>query len=71
MHAIQNDHIIHFNELEFMKKIVLKDGVVDDDEVRAIHEVFDRVDWDKVSDRVKKAFARFCEIYPRGNYLKD
>jgi hypothetical protein len=71
LHAVQNDHVIHSHELEFMKKIALKDGVIDDDEARAIHEIFDRVDLDKVSAKVKLAFSRFSHIYPREKYIEN
>ncbi len=69
LHAVQNDHIIHLQELEFMKKIALKDGVIDDEEARALHEIFDRVNLTKVSARVRTSFENFSELYPRENYL--
>lgn len=69
LHAVQNDHIIHSNELEFMKKIALKDGVIDDEEAHALHKIFDRVDMSKVSARVRTSFESFSELYPREKYL--
>jgi hypothetical protein len=69
LHALGTDHILHSDEMEFLKKIALKDGVIDDDEARVIHELLVRVDESHVSHKVKSQIDAFRVLYPEKNYL--
>lgn len=69
LHALSNDGTLDEHELEFMKKLVLKDGVIDDDEARAIHHLLDHLEGRPVSAKVADALAAFRRLYPRSNYL--
>ncbi|MGF1679162.1 MAG: hypothetical protein ACFCUX_08215 [Candidatus Methylacidiphilales bacterium] len=71
LHALSNDDVIDEHELEFLKKIALKDGVIDDDEARVIHEVLGRVNMDKLSPSVHKTIDQFCALFPREKYLQS
>lgn len=68
LHAIGTDHVLHSHELDFLKKIALKDGVIDDDEARVLHEILGRVDESKVSGKVKSQIEAFKALYPASNY---
>jgi len=70
LHALSNDDTIDAGELEFMKKIALKDGVIDDDEARVIHELLDRIDLNQLSASVHGTIDQFCELYPRDKYIR-
>lgn len=69
LHAFANDGTLDEHELEFMKKLVLKDGVIDDDEARAIHRLLDHLEGHPISAKVASTIATFRQLYPRQNYL--
>ncbi len=47
--AFADDGTIDAHELRFMEKLALKDGVVDEAEIRVLSKIFARLDRDKVS----------------------
>lgn len=69
LHAFANDDTLDDHELEFMKKLVLKDGVIDDEEARAIHRLLDHLEGHPVSAKVASTIAAFRRLFPRENYL--
>ena len=69
LHALSVDNTLHEHELDFMKKLALKDGVVDDAEARALHRIFDHLEGHPVSPKVAHAVAAFRKLFPRENYL--
>jgi|GEM_PF-1166160 hypothetical protein len=69
LHAVDSEGVLHSHELDFLKKIALKDGVIDDDEARVLHEILGRVDLSKVSAKVKTQVEGFKKLYPTDQYL--
>jgi hypothetical protein len=68
LHAVDNEGVLHSHELEFMKKIALKDGVIDDTEARVLHEILQRINLSKVSAKVKTQVGAFQKLYPAADY---
>jgi hypothetical protein len=69
LHAFANDGTLDEHELDFMKKLALKDGVIDDDEARALHRLFDHLEGHPISPKVASTLAAFRRLFPRENYL--
>ena len=69
LHVLAIDGTIQANELAFMKKLALKDGVVDDSEARALHRIFDHLESRPVSPEVIRCILAFRKLFPRENYL--
>ena len=63
MVALANDKVIDQNELAFIEKLVMADGVVDDEEKKVLRSVFERVDYDAASEDIKKSIADFRARY--------
>jgi len=69
LHAFANDGTLDDHELEFMKKLALKDGVIDDEEARAIHRLLDHLEGHAISTKVASTLGAFRQLYPREHYL--
>lgn len=61
--AFANDRTIDAKELAFMEHIVLRDGVVDEDEKAVLHNIFGRVDPANTEPAVLEEIRRFREKY--------
>ena len=61
--AFANDGIIDVNELAFIKKQALADGVVDDAEKNVIKKIFSRVNRDELSSEVAQEMDKFLAEY--------
>ena len=60
LHAFANDGTIDADELAFMEKLALKDGIVDDDERRVLAGIFSRVSVDNLEPDVLAEMQHFC-----------
>lgn len=69
LHVFAIDGTIHADELALLKKLALKDGVVDDSEARALHRIFDHLERRPVSPEALQCILAFRKLYPRANYL--
>ena len=63
LHVFANDRTIDADELAFLEKLALEDGVVDDDEKRVLHNIFSRVSEQTVSPEVWREICRFKRAY--------
>ncbi|MCG8668719.1 MAG: hypothetical protein MI867_04845 [Pseudomonadales bacterium] len=61
LYALANDDVISESELSFMKKLALKDGVIDEEEKRVLCSLLDRVNEDHVDDQLKKSLHDFSK----------
>ncbi len=59
LRVFANDRTIDADELAFMEKLALKDGVVDEDEKRVLHNIFGRVRHEDLDPAVREEIARF------------
>jgi hypothetical protein len=71
LHAFANDDTLDDHELEFLKKLVLKDGVIDDDEARVIHRLLDHLAGHAISPKVAHTIDTFRTLFPREKYLSS
>jgi len=71
MHALAADGTLHDRDAQFMKHLVLKDGVIDDEEAVAIHRILHHIEGRPVSRRLKKQIEMFRRLYPEKNYQVD
>ena len=58
-----DDGTIDADELEFIKRLALKDGVVDDEERVVLANIFSRVGPDIVAPEVWEEIHQFCADY--------
>lgn len=54
-----DDHTIDSGELAELKKIALRDGVIDEDEKHTLHNIFSRVTQDQVDPDVWQEIQQF------------
>lgn len=64
--AFANDGVINANELAFIKKQALADGVVDEAEKDVIRQIFAKVDRNELSPEVAQEMDEFIEQYEIG-----
>ena len=57
--AFANDGTLDSQELEFMKKLALRDGVVDDEEKTVLQKIFDRAYKGSISEETKQEIESF------------
>ena len=58
-----NDDTIDEGELHMLERLALEDGVVDEEEKKALRGIFSRVDRDRLSDLVRTEIDEFCAKY--------
>jgi hypothetical protein len=61
--AFANDGTIDADELAFIERLALRDGVVDDEEREVLSEIFGRLTEDKVAPAVWKEIQEFKQKY--------
>lgn len=61
--AFANDDLIDLQELRFIEKLALRDGVVDDEERAELRAIFARVDRARLDSETSAELARFCAQY--------
>ena len=61
--ALADDGVIDDSELMYIKSLALADGVVDEDEKRALTRIFSLVDESKLSALAQKEFHKFRAHY--------
>jgi len=59
LHVFANDPTIDIAELDFIKRLAMHDGQIDDEERRVLARIFDRVSEATVDDVVWKEIQRF------------
>ena len=61
--AFANDGTIDEGELGFIKRLALKDGVIDEQEKEVLTRIFDRLDADSMSPTVRDEIEKFREEF--------
>ena len=61
--AFANDGTLDKAEVQFIKKLALKDGIVDEDEKDILRRIFDRVADDNLTEDTRAEIASFREMY--------
>ena len=61
--AFANDGTIDEGELGFIKRLALKDGVIDEQEKEVLTRIFDRFDADSMSPTVRDEIEKFREEF--------
>ena len=61
--AFANDGILDSRELEFMKKLALKDGKVDDEERKVLSAVFERANKHNLDENTAAEIKEFRSKY--------
>lgn len=63
LRVFANDGLIDEDELRFIQKLALRDGVVDSKERAVLGRIFDRTDPEKLDPKVRADIERFRENY--------
>lgn len=63
LHVFANDRTIDSDELAFLEKLALEDGVVDEEERGVLHNIFSRVSEHTVTPEVWAEICRFKKAY--------
>lgn len=61
--AFANDGTLDKGEVEFMEKLALKDGVVDEEEKKVFRHIFSRVEKATVAEDTWQEICRFRKDY--------
>ena len=61
--AFANDGTIDEGELAFIKKLALKDGVLDEEEKEVLRRIFGKLDENVLSPTVRSEIASFRQEY--------
>ena len=61
--ALSNDGTIDEGELGFIKRLALKDVVIDEQEKEVLTRIFDRLDADSMSPTVRDEIEKFREEF--------
>lgn len=61
--AFANDGTIDEGELAFIKKLALKDGVLDEEEKEVLRRIFGKLDENALSPTVRSEIASFRQEY--------
>ena len=61
--ALADDGLIDDSELAYLKSLALADGILDEDERRALNRVFALVDESRLSPAAREEFRKFCARY--------
>jgi uncharacterized membrane protein YebE (DUF533 family) len=61
--ALADDGMIDDSELMYIKSLALADGVIDEEEKRALKRIFSLVDESKLSAIAQQEFHRFRDLY--------
>ena len=61
--AFANDGTVDRNELEFIKKLALKDGVVDEEEKNVLKKIFERAESRNLDKKTSNEIKQFRSEY--------
>lgn len=56
-----NDNTLDEKELALIEKLALEDGVIDEQERQVLQRLFDRIDGQELTDKIRAEIARFRE----------
>jgi translation initiation factor 2 beta subunit (eIF-2beta)/eIF-5 len=63
LHVFANDPTIDVAELDFIKRLAMHDGQIDEDEKRVLARIFSRVSESTVDEAVWKEIQRFKGVH--------